>query len=94
MNEAIEIEGIPELAKAGAFVLSEVVRAIADDGGDIMRGLTLALGSAEQPMLLFRVLPNGAGCVAELVTMRPGAVCFTRHAVLPMLKKNTGTALN
>lgn len=94
MHEPMEIEGIPELATAGAFVLSEIMRAIADDGGELCHGLTLSLGSAEQPMLLFRVLPNGGGCVAELVTMLPGAVSFTRHAVLPMLKKNTGSALN
>lgn len=94
MNEELEIEGIPELAKSGAFVLSEIIRVIADEGGPLRNTLSLALGSAEQPMLLFRVLPNGKGCAVELVTMRPGAVCFTRHAVVPMLKKNTGSALN
>lgn len=94
MSNAMQIVGVPELVKAGAFVMSELLRVIEEGGGEMAAKLSARLAEDEQPMLTVRVLPDGTGTVVELVTQQEGDVSFTRIAILPILKAIPGRAIN
>ena len=92
MKDPMQIVGVPELVKSGAFVMSEVLRAIEEGGGAMGERLQTSLAAGEEPMLTLRVLADCTGTVVELVTQLEGDVSFTRHAILPILK--SGGSIN
>lgn len=94
MTESVEIAGLRALVKAGGFVLSEMLRAISESGGERHEKLLASMARNEQPMLTLRLLPDRSGWVAELVTQQEGDVCFTRHGILPIIKAKPGSAIN
>lgn len=93
MNEPMNerIGGTAELVKAGAFIMSELLRVIAEENGEMLQKLEARLKAGEEPMLTFRVLPDQSGSVVELVTQLEGDVSLTRIAIMPILKKHGGT---
>ncbi len=85
------VAGTAEMVKASAFVMSELLRVIAEENGEMLEKLQARINAGEEPMLTFRVLPDQSGSVIELITQNEGDVSLTRIAILPILKLHGGT---
>lgn len=90
-NHPIHITGVAELVRSGAFVLSELLRAITEADGPMHHRLLACLEAGEDPVLTVRVLSDQTGVVVELITQEEGALSLTRHAILPILNIKGGS---
>lgn len=94
MKSDRKIVGVVDLVRSGALVMSELLRVIQVEGGQVKARLDASLEASEVPILTIRVLDDGSGVAVELVTQQEGDVRFTRHAILPILKVIPGSAIN
>lgn len=98
MRDQSQIIGVSELIRAGAFVMSELLRVMNEEGGEMRDRYLASLARGEQPMLTVRGLADDTGTVIELVTQRQegeaDSMSYTTHAQVPILKAIPGSAIN